>query len=157
MTSGNPAKAEHIATLDVLRLVAALSVVVFHVFFRGAAGEPMMAQSYPEVAGVAIYGYLGVNLFFIISGFVIAWSAEGRGWTEFALARFLRLYPGFVVCVTITFAVLSLAASPALPASLAQYLATSPMFARPSASPSWTVSTGLSSSNSSSMAGSRWR
>jgi peptidoglycan/LPS O-acetylase OafA/YrhL len=129
MTSGIAAKAEHIATLDILRLVAALSVVFFHVFFRGAAGEPMMGVSYPEVAGVAIYGYLGVNLFFIISGFVIAWSAEGRDWTSFALARFLRLYPGYVVCVTITFAVLSIAASPALPASLTQYLANLTMFA----------------------------
>lgn len=129
MMSGVPAKAEHIATLDILRLVAALTVVFFHVFFRGAAGEPMMGVAYPEVAGVAIYGYLGVNLFFIISGFVIAWSAEGRDWTNFALARFLRLYPGYVVCVTITFAVLSIAASPALPASLMQYIANLTMFA----------------------------
>lgn len=129
MTSSTEGKTGHIATLDLLRLMAAMSVVFFHVFFRGAAGEPMMAQSFPEVAGLAIYGYLGVNLFFIISGFVIAWSADGRDWTHFALARFLRLYPGFVICLTITFAVLMLAASPALPTSLKQYLANLTMFA----------------------------
>ena len=81
----------HLATLDLLRLVAALSVVLFHYFFRGAADGIHLAEGYPEVAGYALYGYLGVNLFFLISGFVIAWSAEGRAWEQFALARFVRL------------------------------------------------------------------
>lgn len=118
----------HVAGLDLLRLVAALSVVAFHIFFRGAAADGYLAAGYPAVAPVAIYGYLGVNLFFLISGFVIAWSAEGRRWDEFAIARFVRLYPGFVACMTVTFLALVALPHPQLPATLAQYGANLTMF-----------------------------
>lgn len=125
----------HLATLDILRLIAALSVVVFHYFFRGAAGEGYLDASYPEVSGLALYGYLGVNLFFLISGFVIAWSAGGRDWRDFALARFVRLFPGYVVSMTITFMVLLAAASVHFPTGLADYAANltffAPAFGRP--------------------------
>jgi len=124
-----PARQDYIATLDLLRLAAALAVVMFHYFFRGAAAEGLLAEGYPLAAPFAIYGYLGVNLFFLISGFVIAWSAENRGWEQFAVARFVRLYPGFLLCMTITFAVLVLAGTPLLPASFRQYAANLSMFA----------------------------
>lgn len=104
--SQNVPPADRIATLDWLRLVAALAVVAFHYLFRGAAADGYLAEGYPEAAPIAIYGYLGVHLFFLISGYVIAWSADGRGWLDFAIARFVRLYPGFLVCMTITFAVM---------------------------------------------------
>lgn len=125
----SPKAHAHITTLDLLRLMAALAVVGFHYFYRGAAGEPVLSQYYPEVAPVAIYGYLGVNLFFLISGFVIAWSAEGRDWASFAVARFARLYPGFLACMTITFLFMTWAASSHFPVSAAQYGANLLMFA----------------------------
>lgn len=114
---------DRLATLDLLRLVAALAVVAFHFLFRGTAGVPMMDTAFPEAAGVAIHGYLGVHLFFLISGFVIAWSAEGRDWRSFAIARVVRLYPAFLVCMSLTFALLWLAADPRMPVSAVQYLA----------------------------------
>ncbi len=121
--------APRIATLDILRLFAALAVVGYHYFFRAAAGSPiLMDVEYPAIAPFAIYGYLGVNLFFLISGYVIAWSAEGRTAIEFAVARFVRIYPGFVVCMTISALVLVLAADPQLPASLGQYIANLAIF-----------------------------
>lgn len=43
-------------------------------------------------------------MFFAISGFVIAYSAEGRTPVGFAIARFSRIYPTFVLCMTLTFA-----------------------------------------------------
>lgn len=129
MTAHPIGSTERIAALDVLRLIAALAVVFFHYFFRGAAADGYITNGYPEVASIAIYGYLGVNLFFLISGFVIAWSAEGRSWRDFAIARFARLYPGFIVCMTITFLVLLAAASPLLPVTFAQYVANLFMFA----------------------------
>lgn len=126
--SQNAPHPDRIATLDWLRLVAALAVVGFHYLFRGAAADGYLDQATPQAAGVAIYGYLGVNLFFLISGYVIAWSAEGRGWLDFAIARFTRLYPGFVVCMTVSFAVL-LAADPSWgQVSLRQYAANLLMF-----------------------------
>jgi peptidoglycan/LPS O-acetylase OafA/YrhL len=124
-----PASQDYIATLDLLRLAAALAVVLFHYFFRGAAAEGFLGEGYPLAAPFAFHGYLGVNLFFLISGFVIAWSAENRRWDQFAIARFVRLYPGFLLCMTITFAIVVLAGTPLLPASFAQYAANLSMFA----------------------------
>lgn len=126
---------ERLASLDLLRVVAALAVVAFHYLFRGAAGEPMLDVSYPALAPFALPGYLGVNLFFLISGFVIAWSAEGRDGVGFAIARFARIYPGFVASMTITFVVLLFAGDPRWPVGMAQYLANlfvlSPALGRP--------------------------
>ncbi|UVK36976.1 acyltransferase [Mesorhizobium sp. AR10] len=120
---------DYVATLDLLRLAAALAVVFYHYFFRGAAAGGFLAEGYPTVAPVAIYGYLGVNLFFLISGFVIAWSAESRKWEQFAIARFARLYPGFLLCMTITFAIVASVGAPLFSASLRQYAANLSMFA----------------------------
>ncbi|MCA0013429.1 acyltransferase [Mesorhizobium sp. B292B1B] len=124
-----PARQDYIATLDLLRMAAALAVVLFHYFFRGAAADGFLTDGYPHAAPLALYGYLGVNLFFLISGFVIAWSAEGHGWERFAVARFARLYPGFLLCMTISFAVIAFFGTPLLPVSFSQYLANLAMFA----------------------------
>lgn len=99
--------ADRIATLDLLRLAAALAVVLFHYGYRGAAGTvPMMSLAFSELAPSAKYGFLGVDLFFVISGFVIAASAEGRTAMQFAIARAGRLYPAFLVAMTLTAVVL---------------------------------------------------
>lgn len=127
--SQNAPHSDRIATLDYLRLLAALAVVAFHYLFRGAAGGGFLAAGYPEAAPFAIYGYLGVNLFFLISGYVIAWSAEGRDWRDFAVARFVRLYPGFLICMTISFAVLAVVRPPWAAVSVTQYAANLLMFA----------------------------
>jgi peptidoglycan/LPS O-acetylase OafA/YrhL len=121
--------ASRMTSLDLLRLMAALAVMLYHYLFRGAiAGN--LDVSYPAAAPYAIYGNLGVNLFFLISGFVIAWSAEGRTWQEFAVARFARLYPGFLVCMTVTFIFLVVAKDQRLPADATTYVANLTMFAR---------------------------
>ena len=100
---GTPARQDHIATLDLLRLAAALAVVFFHYFFRGATAGDLVAGGYPSIAPIAIYGYLGVNLFFLISGFVIAWSTENRGWEQFAM-----LMPGYLRRFTVGYYLQSL-------------------------------------------------
>lgn len=117
------ASLDRIATLDLLRLLAALVVTAFHYLFRGGLGDNYLGEGYPEIEHIAIYGYLGVNLFFLISGFVIAWSAEGREWQTFAVARFARLYPGFLACMIITWAVLMIWPHPVFPVSLKQFFA----------------------------------
>ncbi len=114
---------DRIEGLDVLRLFAALSVVIFHYSFRGAAADDLTRVSLPALVPITKYGYLGVDLFFVISGFVIAWSAEGRHWLQFAVARFARIYPAFVVCMTLTFLVTMLIGAPRFDASLEQWVA----------------------------------
>lgn len=74
------------ATLDTLRGVAALAVMVFHL------GEVKLAPN------IVPHGYLAVDLFFMLSGFVVAHAYEEalRGslsFRSFALRRAIRLYP----------------------------------------------------------------
>ncbi len=117
------------ASLDLLRVVAALGVLAFHYLFRGAAADGYLDVAYPELAGYALFGYLGVQLFFLISGYVIAWSAEGRSAFDFAFARFSRLVPGYLAGMTFTFVILLFAGHPALPVSASQYVANLFVFA----------------------------
>jgi peptidoglycan/LPS O-acetylase OafA/YrhL len=109
--------------LDVLRLLAALSVVMFHYSFRGAAADNFTTVYVADWAPVAKYGYLGVDLFFIISGFVIAWSAAGRTALSFGIARAARLYPGFFVCMSLTCLISLSAGGPRFAVSFPQWFA----------------------------------
>src|SRR3954463_5453335 len=80
-------------TIDGLRGIAALSVAIFH--FNGA-----LVRSTPNwiphwAQAVASNGFLGVEVFFVISGFVIAFSVRdgeysGRYLGRFALRRSIR-------------------------------------------------------------------
>jgi peptidoglycan/LPS O-acetylase OafA/YrhL len=98
-----------VAALDLLRLVAVLMVVFYHYGFWGPTAEGVSQVALPRIAAFAQYGFLGVPVFFVISGFVIAYTAEGRTALEFGIARFSRIYPTFVFCMSLTFlAVLAL-------------------------------------------------
>jgi peptidoglycan/LPS O-acetylase OafA/YrhL len=85
-----------LAELDLLRFIAALAVLAFHYLIAYASvwGD-RPAELFPAVAPVAGLGILGVELFFMISGFVILMSAWGRGLGAFARSRFVRLYPAY--------------------------------------------------------------
>lgn len=83
-----------VPSLQVLRAVAALSVVLFHV----SAGLP--ASGILETAkSICRYGFVGVDIFFVLSGYVVAkavWrlrtSADVR---TFVWRRLGRIYGGY--------------------------------------------------------------
>ena len=129
MASHTHPPAGHVPALDLLRLFAALGVVLFHYAFRGAAAENFTVVSLPSVESVAKYGWFGVQLFFVISGFVIARSAMGRGPVQFGIARFARLWPAFVVCTTLTALATWLWGAPRFGTSVPQWLANLTMVA----------------------------
>ncbi|GAA4635349.1 hypothetical protein GCM10023196_080470 [Actinoallomurus vinaceus] len=60
---------------------------------------------FPELNPAADFGYLGVELFFVISGFVILMSVWGRRVGDFALSRVVRLFPAYWFAVGLTMAV----------------------------------------------------
>jgi peptidoglycan/LPS O-acetylase OafA/YrhL len=107
-----------VPALDLLRLIAVLGVAAYHFGFHGPAG--MVAV--PDVASVARYGFMGVPAFFVISGFVIAYSAEGRTATSFAIARFSRIYPTFLFCMTITFVAVLIFGAPLFQTTFLQWI-----------------------------------
>ncbi|MFC5722579.1 acyltransferase family protein [Streptomyces gamaensis] len=83
-----------LAALDGLRLLAALMVVAYHylAFDSGAWPRPPR-EAFPHAHLPAAYGWLGVQLFFLISGFVICMTCWDRSPGQFALSRVRRLFP----------------------------------------------------------------
>jgi len=87
--------------LDLLRFLAALSVVFFHYTFLNTTILKSVPE-YPFLEDVFKYGYLGVDLFFIISGFVILLTTEKKTAIEFTVSRIARLYPAFWIALSLT-------------------------------------------------------
>jgi peptidoglycan/LPS O-acetylase OafA/YrhL len=99
-----------IAFLDGLRGVAILAVLLYHYFSRWT--PPIHSENLYPYGNVLFrpfqFGFYGVELFFIVSGFVIAltlYQCESMG--EFLARRFARLYPAMLVCSVLTFFVAS--------------------------------------------------
>ena len=109
MTNNSTTNYPRFAEIDLLRFFAAISVVAFHYLFRGPAIGAMPGYQFPALGEWARYGYLGVHLFFMISGFVIAFSVRGRSAGEFLWSRASRLYPAFWFAIVLTTMVVQLA------------------------------------------------
>ncbi|WP_433419469.1 acyltransferase family protein [Microtetraspora malaysiensis] len=113
--------------IDALRITAAVAVMTYHYVFSGYAGgaSPL---SFPVAGELARFGYLGVDLFFMISGFVVLLSAWERRPRVFVVSRIVRLYPAFWVAVTITIIVSITLSLGRYPVTFVQYLANLTMF-----------------------------
>ncbi len=107
--------------IDFLRFFAALSIVFFHYTFKGYA-EGNTVLDFPHLGEISRYGYLGFNLFFMISGFVILLSAYKKKGSEFVLARIVRLYPAYWFSVTVTFLTILIIGGSRYDADLPQYI-----------------------------------
>ncbi|WP_043265774.1 acyltransferase [Streptomyces sp. CT34] len=104
--------AARLRALDGLRLIAALMVAGYHYggrsgdISRAWGGSP--AHQFPYVSGLFAYGCLGVQIFFVISGFVICLSGWGRTLRSFVASRISRLYPAYWVAILLVTAVFML-------------------------------------------------
>lgn len=88
--------------IDLLRIVSAVLVVLFHYTYVGSILDFAPAPRTDAFGEYGRYMYLGINFFFIISGFVILLSAEDGKPREFIVSRFVRLYPAYWLCVILT-------------------------------------------------------
>ena len=96
---------ERLDYIDLLRVIALGGVIFFHYFFSGISRGRITSISPSPFFDVAKYGYLGVELFFLISGFVILYSTQNRTAFDFAKRRFFRLYPMYWIAVTFIYLV----------------------------------------------------
>jgi peptidoglycan/LPS O-acetylase OafA/YrhL len=120
-------RSDRLYEIDGLRLLAALCVVFFHYTFSGRAGGHSPVAFAAESVW-SKYGYLGVDLFFLISGFVVLMSAWGRTPRSFVVSRVVRLYPAYWLGLAVT-AVVTLALGQGLfQITLPQVLANLSMF-----------------------------
>ncbi|WP_223279983.1 acyltransferase family protein [Streptomyces sp. SDr-06] len=104
-TVGAPAGGGRLAAVDGLRLLAAAAVAAYHYLgtptphFWGAAYD--LPRAAPLLHAISGYGWLGVEAFFLISGFVICMSCWDRTPAQFAVSRIARLYPLYWAVVLI--------------------------------------------------------
>lgn len=85
-----------ISYIDGLRGVAILAVVFFHAYSRWGSKEPFDQNIILE--NLFSYGWLGVQLFFAISGYVIYMTIlKTNNFFMFGIARYLRLAPAMLI------------------------------------------------------------
>lgn len=82
--------------IDALRGIAAISVTFFHL--TGSSGLSLNLASYGK------YGYLGVEVFFVISGFILPYSMHRTSYNtndfgRFILKRIIRIYPAYFIAI----------------------------------------------------------
>jgi len=86
---------------DVLRILAALAVVLSHSY--SVTGHPESKLSFSVGHFAVPLGALGVSIFFVTSGFLVAGSWDRLANVGvFALHRFARIWPAIVVVITLT-------------------------------------------------------
>lgn len=111
--------------LDIVRFVAAMVVMLYHLFFWR---NGQVANSQEGFNAVWWFGWVGVEVFFALSGYVIALSAQHASPTQFAISRAVRLAPSVWICATFTFLAICLDGGATLQ-TLVSYLYT--LFVRP--------------------------
>ena len=112
LAHANP-RQQHVIAVDLVRFVAAVLVLLSHLAF--SIGDRTDSRPYQLSGGtfsqallpwLSFYGWIGVQVFFVISGIVIAYSARGATPYAFLRSRVVRLVPGAWLCSTLILAVL---------------------------------------------------
>jgi len=96
---------ERIDYLDGLRGVAILSVVAWHYTNWGYERFFPYGTMFSAIPGLD-HGWIGVNIFFLISGYVILMTLERcASYREFMARRWLRLFPAMLIASLTIFAI----------------------------------------------------
>ena len=107
-----PIKADRIESAEILRGIAAFAVAWFHF----TCGNPAFLSEGSLLWLSGSRGYLGVHLFFVISGFVIPYSLSRRKYLfpndalSFFIRRVVRLEPAYLCSIVLTVGLWALSA-----------------------------------------------
>ncbi len=94
---------KRVEVLDYARFFAAMVVVLYHYTANGISSGSIISITHTQsILDISKYGYLGVELFFMISGYVILFSAWDNTSFRFAVSRAVRIYPSYIFAVLIT-------------------------------------------------------
>lgn len=103
---------QYLYVIDGVRFFAATIVALFHITYSvwanpesGARSFASEGYSFSQISGWTRYGWVGVEIFFVISGLVIANSSFHVSPRQFLRSRLLRLYPTTWICATLTLVV----------------------------------------------------
>src|SRR5215470_10500221 len=105
-------KTDRVESAEILRGIAAFSVAWFHF----TCGNPAFLAAGSLLWLSGFRGYLGVHLFFVISGFVIPYSLSRRKYSfprdafSFFVRRLVRLEPAYLCSIVLTVGVWELSA-----------------------------------------------
>lgn len=105
MRSIGTAFAEGRNNFHLIRLMAALAVIYGHAYAVTAAGG---GDLFLQLVGFKFIGGVAVDIFFVISGFLITASLERNSAFAYLWARCLRIFPALLVAVTLSVVVLGL-------------------------------------------------
>lgn len=91
--------------IDGLRLLAAVLVLGWHLGYTAwlpsRNSGAWVTHDFDVLHPYVCFGWVGVQIFFVISGFVIAYSAQSVNEKTFARHRFFRLWPMAFLCATL--------------------------------------------------------
>lgn len=93
------------ALLDILRFTAAMMVALMHWGLEEGPNKFHGVYTIPLLGFLIQNGSLGVDIFFLISGFVIIETAQRKDSLDFLIARFTRLFPGLLISMLIVLVV----------------------------------------------------
>jgi len=101
LSSNNPPKHQYNG-IQVLRFVAASMVTIYHsfIYYDNLSGTPIQFHDYFDPGLLS----RGVAIFFVISGFIMAMSAERLSIGKFLWHRALRIYFGYIAAIVIAVA-----------------------------------------------------
>lgn len=105
-------------SLDWIRGLAALAVVLYHAEASVRQHLPAVPPPPPGDPGWFGYGWIGVPVFFVLSGYVIPQSLQQRGRSPaaFLAGRFWRLYPTYLALSLLLLGLLAVEGAIGLPA-----------------------------------------
>jgi peptidoglycan/LPS O-acetylase OafA/YrhL len=111
-TDGNkaseaPKGASRLLFIDGLRALAMLLVLICHYWYNGNQWHLRIGipHHFTDVSSYAQFGFIGVDLFLVLSGFCLYWPFVNRGprqgptLVQFLKRRSLRILPPYYVCL----------------------------------------------------------